>query len=179
MNFGVSKENTEILLPKIDQKIIKTLSKTVCKEKSRHSSVGLLRKNENISLPYNRQVVVSRLKSFEKEPEFCQKYQETIENYLKNGYATKLNTKQFNANKEIVNYIPHHRVKNINKRGKIYVFFDAGAKYNNTPLNENLLKVPNYLSKLISILIKFRKEKYAIMGDIKEMDHQIFVSSED
>ena len=102
---------------------------------------------------YNRQIKVSRLKSlenkFKKEPEFCQKYQQTIESYLKNGCATKSYTKLYNENKEIVNYIPHHGV---NEKGL------------------------NYLSKLISILIKFRKEKLAVMGDIKEMYHQIFVS---
>ena len=43
-------------------------------------------------------------------------------------------------------------------------------------LNENLSKGPDYLSKLVSILIKFRKEKFAVMGDIKEMCRQIFVS---
>ena len=62
-------------------------------------------------LSYNREIVFSRLKSlenkFKKEPEFCKKYQQTIESYLKNGYATKLNTKLYNENNEIVNYIPH------------------------------------------------------------------------
>ena len=116
---------------------------------------------------------------FKKEPEFCKKYQQTIESYLKNGYATKLNTKLYNENNEIVNYIPYHGVKNVNKPGKICVIFDAGAKCNNTSLNENLLKGLDYLSKLISILIKFRKEKFAVMGDIKEMYHQIFVSPKD
>ena len=51
----------------------------------------------------------------------------------------------------------HHGVKNVNKPGKIRVVFDAGAKCNNTSLNENLLKGPDYFSKVISILIKFRK----------------------
>ena len=46
-------------------------------------------------------------------------------------------------------------------------------------LNENLSKGPDYLSKLISILIKFRKEKFAVMGDIKEMHDQTFVSPKD
>ena len=147
------------------------LNKTVCKEKSGHYSVGLLWNNENTKLPYNRKIAVSRLKSlekkFRKEPEFCQKYQQTIESYLKNGYATKLNTKLYNENKEIVNYIPHHEVKNVNKPGKIRVVFDAGAKCNNTSLNEDLLKGSDYLSKLIRISIKVRKEKFAVMGDIK------------
>ena len=57
---------------------------------------GKTKKNK---LPYNRQIAVSRLKSlenkFKKEAEFCQKYQQTIESYLKNGYAVELNTKLY------------------------------------------------------------------------------------
>ena len=116
---GTSKENPETLLPKSEQKAIEILNKTVCKEKSGHYSVGFLWKNENTKLPYNREIAVSRLKSlenkFKKEPEFCKKYQQTIESYLKNGYATKLNIKLYNENNEMVNYIPHHGVKNVNK----------------------------------------------------------------
>ena len=113
---------------------------------------------------------------FKKEPEFCKKYQQTIESYMKNCYATKLSTKLYSENNEIVNYIPHHGVESVNNPGKIRVAFDAGAKCNNISLNENFLKGSDYLSKLISILIKFLKEKFAVMGDIKEMYHQIFVS---
>ena len=136
-------------------------------------------RNENIKLPYNRQITVSRLKSlekkFKKDPEVCQKYQQTIENYLENGYATKLNNKLYNESKQMLNFIPHHGVKNVSKPGKTRVVFDAKAKCDNTLLNENLSKGPNYLIKLISIVIKFQKEKFAVMDDIKEMYHQIFV----
>ena len=121
-SYGTSKENTEALLPKSEQKAIVILKKTVCKEKSGHYSAGLLWKNENTKLSYNSEIAFSRLKSlenkFKKEPEFCKKYQQTIEIYLKNGYATKLNTKLYNENNEIVNYIPHQGVKNVNKPGK-------------------------------------------------------------
>ena len=182
-SYGTSKENTETLLPKLEQKAIEMLNKTVCKEKSGHYSVGLLWKNQTTKLPYNREIAVSRLKSlenkFRKEPVFCKKYQQSIESYLKNGYATKVKTKLNNENNKIVNYIPHHGVNNVNKPGKIRVVFDAGAKCNNSSQNENLLKGPDYLSKLISILIKFRKEKFAVMGDIKEMYDQTFVSPKD
>ena len=161
-SYGTSKENPETLLLKSEQKAIEILNETVSKEKSGHYPFRLLWKNENTKLPYNRQIVVSRLKSlenkFKKEPEFCKKDQQTIESYLKNGYATRLNTKLHNENNEIVKYIPHHGVKNVNKPGKIRAVFDAGAKCNNNSLNQNLLKGLDYLSKLISILIKFRKE---------------------
>ena len=77
--YGTSKENPVTLIPKTKQKPIEILNKTVCKEKLGHYSVGILWKNENTKLPYNREIAVSRLKSlenkFKKEPEFCQKYQ--------------------------------------------------------------------------------------------------------
>ena len=109
---------------KTEQKAFEIFNKTVCKEKSGHYSVGLLWKNEKTKLPYNRQIAVSR------------NFQRTIGSYLKNGYATKLNTKLHNENKEIVDYIPYHGLK-----------MKTSWK--------NLLKWPGYLSKLISILIKF------------------------
>ena len=107
-----------------------------------HYSVGLLWKNETTKLPFKRKIAVSRLKSleekFKKEPEFSQKYQQTIESYLKNDYATKLNTKLYNENNEMVNYIHHHGVENVNRSGKIRFIFNAAAICNNTSLNGNL-----------------------------------------
>ena len=104
-SYGISKENPEKLLSKTEQKAIEILNETVCKENFGRYSIGLLWKNENIKLPYNRQIAVLTLKllenKFKKESEFCQKQHQSIKSYLENGYAT---------NKEVVNYIPHHGV---------------------------------------------------------------------
>ena len=108
-SYGTSKENPVTSSPKTEEKATEILNKTVCKEKLGHYSVRLLWKNEHTKLPYNREIAVSRLKSLQnklkKEPEFCQKYQQTIENYLKNGYTTKVNTKLYNKRNEVENYI--------------------------------------------------------------------------
>ena len=54
----------------------------------------LLWKNENTKLPYNKEIAVSRLKSsgnkFKEEPEFCKKYQQTIESYQKKRLCNKI-----------------------------------------------------------------------------------------
>ena len=55
-SYGTSKENPETLLPKSEQRVIKILNKTICKEKLGHYSVGLLWKNKNTKLPYNRKL---------------------------------------------------------------------------------------------------------------------------
>ena len=72
----------------------------------------------------------------------------------------------------ITHCIPHHLALNPDKLDKIRV---VTAKYQNVSLNDNLLKGPDLLKNLVSILIKFRKEKYAVSGDIEKMFHQVKV----
>ena len=73
-SYGTNKENCEVLLPKSEQKAIEMLNKTVVKDNSGHFHIGLLWKNENSKLYFNRETAVSRLKSlenkFKKQPEF-------------------------------------------------------------------------------------------------------------
>ena len=80
---------------------------------------------------------------------------------------------------KITNYIPHHAVFNINKPSKLRVVFDAAAKYRGTSLNENLLKDPDLLSSLIGIILRFRINEFAVMGDIEQMFHQVNVPTTD
>ena len=77
-----------------------------------------------------------------------------------------------------MNYIPHHGVTNVNKPDKVRVVFDAGATYNSTSLSQNHLKGPNLLNSLVGIFIHFRVGRFAVMGDIEQMFHQILVENE-
>ena len=64
-SYGTCKENPETLLQKAEKKATEILNKSVRKEKSGHYSVGLLWKNENTKLLYNRKIAVLRLISLE------------------------------------------------------------------------------------------------------------------
>ena len=64
--------------------------------------------------------------------------------------------------------MPHHYVLEPNKPSKIRVVFDAAAKHNNILLNEKLLKGPDLLNSLIGLLMRFRKDEYAVMEDIEK-----------
>ena len=46
-------------------------------------------------------------------------------------------------------------------------------------LQQNLLKGPNLLNSLVTILLRFRNGKYSISADIENMFHQIFVKQND
>ena len=70
-------------------------------------------------------------------------------------------------------------VTDIKKPGKIYIVYDAGAKCQNTSLNENLLKGPDLLNNLVGVLLRFREGKFCTMADIKKMFHQVMVDLRD
>lgn len=76
---------------------------------------------------------------------------------------------------KITKNIPHHEFKNINESGSIPVAFDAGSKYDEISLNQNLLRGPDYFIKLVNIKLTFSRT-VILMDDRKEMYHQILAS---
>ena len=84
-----------------------------------------------------------------------------MKDYVNKGHASKLTLEELEQTLRHTNYIPRHRVKNVNKPGEVRVVFDPGAKFQSTYLNENLSKRTDLLSSLIRVLIRFRKEEFA------------------
>ncbi|XP_046548628.1 uncharacterized protein LOC124258605 [Haliotis rubra] len=73
-------------------------------------------------------------------------------------------------------YIPHHRVYNSMKPGKIRVVFDCSAQSKGASLNDHLLKGPDLTNTMTGVL--FRKEHIAIQCDVEGMFHQFHVNEE-
>ncbi|XP_033099479.1 uncharacterized protein LOC117103088 [Anneissia japonica] len=61
------------------------------------------------------------------------------------------------------------------KPNKIRVVFDCAARYKGSSLNDYLLQGPNLTNSLLGVLLKFRVEPIAIVGDIEEMFNQVLV----
>ena len=114
-----------------------------------------------------------------KKLELKKRYTDTIRDYTNKGHATNLTPENAKLTSKIMNYIPHHAVFDMNKRSNLHVVFDAAAKYRGTSLNENLLKGPDLLSSLIGIILRFRINEFAVMGDIEQMFHQVNVPTTD
>lgn len=55
------------------------------------------------------------------------------------------------------------------------VFLAFYAKFQSTSFNENIFRAPDLLNSLIRVLTGFRKEDFALNGDIEQMFHQIIV----
>ncbi|XP_055308905.1 uncharacterized protein LOC129572830, partial [Sitodiplosis mosellana] len=78
------------------------------------------------------------------------------------------------------NYLPHHPVfKDSSTTTKVRAVYDASCKTSNgNSLNSQLLVGSTLQSDLFSILIHWRKNKYAITGDIEKMYRQIWIDPE-
>ena len=122
-------------------------------------------------MPNNRNLALLRLLSLEKKfknnPNFHVKYQKTVNEYIAKGHASKIVWQKHTS--KVVKYILHLGA---------HVVFNAGATYNSTSLNQNLLKRPDLLNSLVEILIRFRVGLFVVMGDIEQMFHQILVENE-
>ena len=79
----------------------------------------------------------------------------------------------------MTNYIPNHGVLNIQKTGRVSIVFDVSVKYQGTCLNKNLLPGIVFLNNLVNLINKFATGKYAIMGNIDKMFHQVRICESD
>ncbi|XP_070581474.1 uncharacterized protein [Ptychodera flava] len=74
-------------------------------------------------------------------------------------------------------YLPHFGVYHPKKQ-QIRVVFDSSAKYNGVSLNDALLQGPDQMNSLLGILLRFRREQTAVMGDVEQMFHSFHVNKE-
>ena len=88
---------------------------------------------------------------------------------FKKGYARKCRDNSSGAW-----YIPHHGVYHPSKK-KIRVVFDCSAQVNGVSLNDILLQGPDLTNSLVGVLMRFRLQPVAVMGDIEAMFYQVTV----
>ncbi|XP_030039919.2 uncharacterized protein LOC115455415 [Manduca sexta] len=111
----------------------------------------------------------------EKDSGFAYRYRERIQHLLENGFARVL---EDSAPTPRTWYLPHFGVDNPNKK-KLRLVFDAAAKVKGSCLNDYLLTGPDLLSSLFGIMLRFRENKVAVTGDIKDMFLRIKIHDED
>ena len=111
----------------------------------------------------------------DKNPELKKKYHSAMEEYLIGGYAEKIDKQPTEEGW----YLPHHPVISDTKNTKVRIVFDSAAKVKGVSLNDLLEKGPNLLNDLTGILLRFRRYKYAVAGDISKMFLQILLNPKD
>lgn len=143
--------------------------------------VGLPWKDENCVMLDSRQNAMRRLKSLEKKigsnEGFAQRYTDRVNHLLLNDFAEEVETSDLGPTPRTW-YLPHFGVDNPNKK-KLRLVFDAASKSNGLCLNDYLLQGPDLLASLLGIMMRFRENKFAVTGDIKDMFLRVKIKKED
>ena len=114
-------------------------------------------------------------KKFRKNTQYKEQYYEFMHDIIAKGEAVKVPPEELDQ--PITWYLPHFGVVHPKKPSKLRVVFDASAQVQGTCLNDYLLQGPDHVNNLAGILMRFRKERVAIMADIQKMFHQFRVQN--
>ena len=136
---------------------------------------------EGKELPNNLEMAIPRLnglKSKLNRTGLYEKYDDEVKKLLGKGYAEQVPEKQvYGCDKAW--YLPHHPVVTDKKPGKVRLVFDCAARYRGESLNDKAYQGPDLNNKLLHVLLRFRQEPFAIMGDVEAMYSQVKVPEYD
>lgn len=174
--YGITDEQK---MSEEDQKALNIMESTIKNIGNRYE-IGQLYKFPNISFPTKESKIMAtkRLQYIEnkmdKDSAFAKAYIEKINEYVEKDYAVKLEGIDAEDTSKTF-YLPHFGVYNPNKPGKFRLVMDAKAKAGPYSLNDLLLKGPDLVPPLLSVIWRGRLRKIAISADIKEMFHQVLI----
>ena len=129
-------------------------------------------------LPNNKKAAMGMLISTEKRlaknEKHAEVYQKQIEDMIEREVARKLSHTELENYKGPIHYISHHEVlKPDSKSTPVRIVFNSSARYMNHSLNDYWAKGAHLLNDLLGILIRFRENRIALIGDIKKMYHTV------
>lgn len=137
------------------------------------------------TLPNNLPACLARLRSTEKRlvkrgVAYAKAYGDQISDMVERGVAKKLTRDEIEEYRGPVHYLPHHEVlKPDSKSTPMRIVFNSSASYMGHSLNDYYAKGPDMLCDLFGILLRFRQDLVAIVGDISKMYNSVLLSEAD
>lgn len=167
-----------------EDKRARNILEATTKRVSNRFETGLLWRHDDVKFPNSFPMAMRRLECFErrlaKDPELKSSVERQIREYLDNKYIHEVTPDEMkSADPNKVWHLPLGAVRNPKKPGKIRLVWDAAAKVGNVSLNSMLLKGPDQLKPLASVLCGFRERPVAVCGDLKQMFHQFRIRQDD
>ena len=152
------------------------------KHEGGHYVVPIPWKDRRPSMPNNRAQAQGRLdnliKRLHRGDQFG-KYSDQIMKLELDGYSEKVPVEEIPLRDDSVWYLPHHAVISASKPGKLRVVFDCAAKQGDVSLNNQCFQGPDLNNKLVHVLLRFRRYRYAITADIEAMYLQVRIPEKD
>ncbi|XP_058814526.1 uncharacterized protein LOC131678398 [Topomyia yanbarensis] len=149
-----------------------------------HFETGLLWKSDDPRFPDSFPMAFRRLKQLEKQlaknPELDMNVRQQIKEYQQKGYAHLATADELSGTEPSKTwYLPLNVVLNPKKPGKVRLVWDAAATVQGVSLNSQLLKGPDMLVPLVTVITGFRERRIAFGGDLREMYHQLKIIAKD
>ncbi|XP_037029336.1 uncharacterized protein LOC119069388 [Bradysia coprophila] len=165
------------------QRAKQIMEATTSKKDGRYET-GLLWKYDRIELPDSYPMALKRLQCLEskmsKNPQLADNLRNQFRQFVDKGYIRKLTPEELETKSDSPTwYLPTFPAFNPKKPEKVRIVWDGAAKVMKISLNSVLLTGPDQLIPLPDILRRFRERLIAMIGDIKEMYHQIKVIKAD
>ena len=117
---------------------------------------------------------MKRLKStrrtLDKNPIMKEQYSTFMQKIFDNDHAEIIPQEDLRPDK-LCWYLPQ-------KKDKIRVVFDSAAESNGVSLKKLLLSGPDLTNNLLGVLLRFRQDPVALVGDIEQMFHSFKVKEE-
>ena len=106
-------------------------------------------------------------------------YDENIRKLIDSGYAQHVPDEVVSLSDGSVWYLLHHSIVNPAKQGKVRPVFDCAARCLGISWNSLCYQGPDIVNKLISVLMRFRQYRFAIIADIEALYLQVRVPEND
>ena len=101
-------------------------------------------------------------------------YQSMINDYIRKGYIREVPEMEPKTASEW--FLPHFPVVRPEKSTtKVRIVFDSSAQQDGKSLNTESLPGPKLQNDIVDILVKFRKEPFALVGDVTQMYPQLIL----
>lgn len=130
-------------------------------------------------LPDSYSTAFATLRSTEsvlsKDPVWAKQYCDQIQDMLDRGVARKLTPDEIESWTGPKFYISHLAVRNPKSQSTpVRIVFNSSQNCKGVSLNSALAKGPDsYLNSLLGLLLRWREQRVAVVGDIKKMFHSV------
>uniref|UniRef100_A0A914C7C2 Integrase catalytic domain-containing protein n=1 Tax=Acrobeloides nanus TaxID=290746 RepID=A0A914C7C2_9BILA len=164
-----------------DEVAMEMFNKTIRKNEDGRYEVQWPFKTEQVDIPSNYMLCLSRLKQMHKkyiesDPKYLEEYDRIIKEQLNKNVIEKCDIKESNPN--VVHYLAHHGVTKADKTTtKLRIVFDGSAKTKNQKsLNETMYRGQVFIPNLAGIILRFLIPLIVVTADIEKAFLQIALS---
>ena len=137
------------------------------------------------NLVYNETMAFAVMRSTERQlkrkgEEYSSMYTSQIHDMLDRKAARRITTEELRNFKGQKYYITHLMVEKQGSKSTPWrIVFNSSARYKGYSVNDCSMKGPSLLNSLFGVLLRFREEVYAFVGDLAKMFHSIDMPVED